>query len=140
MIATRRDHPIFRRRGFFLGKPVQDGAGKDIVWLKPDGSEMTEEEWTKEFARSLGVVLAGDSLLESDQRGQPIRDATFLLLFNAHHEAVPFRLPDAKQGEWFAQIDTAYETGRPQLSAIRGGEQYPLQGRSLALLRQIGGR
>ena len=138
MIATRRDHPIFRRRGFFLGKPVE-GAEKDIVWLKPDGTEMTDQEWNEDFARSLGVYLAGESLHENDMRGRPVRDASFLLLFNAHHETVPFRLPNAGKGEWFAQIDTAFDSGRPELSAIAAGEQYPLQGRSLALLRKIDG-
>ena len=69
-----------------------------------------------------------------------MRDASFLLLFNAHHETVPFRLPDAHAGAdgWFAQIDTTFDTGRPQQGTLRGGEHYPLQGRSLALLRQIG--
>jgi isoamylase len=72
-------------------------------------------------------------------RGRPVRDASFLLLFNAHHETVPFRLPDAGHGEWFAQIDTAFDTGRPQLRAVAAGEQYPLQGRSLVLLRKVEG-
>ncbi|MFO7189818.1 MAG: glycogen debranching protein GlgX, partial [Pseudomonadota bacterium] len=34
LIALRRAHPVFRRREFFQGRPVQGGA-KDIVWLKP---------------------------------------------------------------------------------------------------------
>jgi len=139
MIATRREHPIFRRRGFFLGLPVGDSASKDIVWLKPDGTEMSEHEWNTDFARCLGVYLAGDSLGETDMRGRPVRDASFLLLFNAHHDTVPFCLPSAATSprEWFAQIDTAFNTGKPQHGTLRSGEIYPLQGRSLALLRQI---
>ncbi len=138
MIATRRDHPIFRRRGFFLGQQMEEGGGKDIVWLKPDGNEMTDQEWMTDFARCLGVFLAGESVRETDRRGEPLRDASFLLLFNAHHDTVPFRLPGAGAAQWFAQIDTAFDTGRPQTGTIAGGENYPLQGRSLALLRQLG--
>jgi len=47
-------------------------------------------------------------------------------------------LPEfAHNGEWFAHIDTAFETGRPQLGAVPGGGEYPLQGRSLVLLRRM---
>ena len=138
MIALRRDHPIFRRRAFFQGEPVGGAADKDIVWLKPDGAEMTAEEWDKEFARCLGVFLSGESLQETDRRGRPIHDASFLLLFNAHHDTIGFRLPEFGHNvEWFTQIDTAFETGRPQLGAVPGGSEYPLQGRSLVLLRRI---
>jgi glycogen operon protein len=99
---------------------------------------MTTQEWDEDFARCLGVFLSGDALLESDARGRPIHDASFLLLFNAHHDTIGFRLPEIKlDGEWFAQIDTAFETGRPQLGALPGGSEYPLQGRSLVLLRRI---
>jgi isoamylase len=138
LIGMRRDHPVFRRRDFFQGKLLPGGAAKDIAWLKPDGSEMTGEEWNKEFARCLGVFLSGEALQETDTRGRPVRDANFLLLFNAHHEAIEFRLPDAGGGEWFPQIDTAFETGKPRGGALAAGMEYPLQGRSLALLRQVG--
>jgi isoamylase len=140
VIATRRDHPIFRRRAFFRGKPVGAAGEKDIVWLKPDGAEMTDDEWNKDFARCLGVFLSGDALHETDMRGRPVHDASFLLLFNAHHDTIGFRLPKVgEKGDWFAQLDTAFDTGRPQLGAVPGGSEYPLQGRSLALLRRIDG-
>ncbi len=67
MIALRREHPIFRRRDFFTGEAAGGSATKDIVWLKPDGVEMTPEEWDKDFARCLGVYLAGDALAETDR-------------------------------------------------------------------------
>jgi glycogen operon protein len=101
---------------------------------------MTEEEWDKDFARCLGVFLSGDTLHETDMRGRPVHDASFLLLFNAHHDTIGFRLPKiGERGDWFAQLDTAFDTGRPQLGAVPGGSEYPLQGRSLALLRRIDG-
>jgi glycogen operon protein len=137
-IRMRRDHPVFRRREFFQGKPLQGGTGKDIAWLKPDGNEMSEAEWSKDFARCLGVLLSGAALQETDMRGRPVRDANFLLLFNAHHETIAFRLPGTGDAEWFPQLDTAFETGKPRSGALAAGAEYALQGRSLALLRQVG--
>ena len=78
---------------FFQGRPLHGSEAKDIVWLKPDGSEMTTEEWSQDFARCLGVYLAGSALTEVDARGQRVVDDDFVVLFNAHHDSVPFRLP-----------------------------------------------
>ncbi len=135
-ISLRRDHPTFRRRRFFQGRAIHGRAAKEIFWLKPNGQEMTEAEWHHSFARSLGVYLPGDALDEYDEQGRVVRDETFLLLLNAHHEQLPFtipRLPAAAR--WEALIDTAFpgavrEDGR----YYHAGEEYPLQGRSLVLL------
>ena len=56
MVQVRRTHPVFRRRYFFQGRPLHGGDVKDVVWLEPDGSEMTTEEWNQDFARCLGVA------------------------------------------------------------------------------------
>ena len=69
------------------------GAVKDIVWLKPDGQEITDQEWNQGFARCSGVLLSGDSADETDKRGQIIRDSNFTILMNAHHEEIRFALP-----------------------------------------------
>ncbi len=58
VIALRKDHPVFRRRNFFQGRAIKGVGVKDILWLMPDGREMTDEEWGQEFARSLGVLLS----------------------------------------------------------------------------------
>ncbi len=135
MIALRRAHPVFRRRDFFQGRPIHGSEVKDIAWLKPDGTEMTDQEWDHEFARSLGVYLAGEALAEVDARGRPVNDQNLLVLFNAHHETVEFRLPaHAGPGRWFALLDTAHEHGLASNGTFDAGATYPLQGRSLALL------
>ena len=136
LIALRRAHPIFRRRNFFTGETAAGGA-KDIVWLKPDGVEMTPDEWAKDFARCLGVYLAGDALNETDTLAQRVSDKSFLMLFNAHHDAIAFRLPEiGGPAEWHLQFDTALENGAPAASSAFAGAEYPLQGRSLVLLEQ----
>jgi isoamylase len=134
LVHLRRTHPVFRRRHFFQGRPLHGGEAKDIVWLKPDGAEMTPDEWDQNFARCLGVFLAGDALGETDARGNPVTDATFVVLFNAHHDAVPFRLPEYRAGPWLALLDTARDDGLAPDGAFNAGSVYPLEGRSLALL------
>jgi glycogen operon protein len=137
VIALRRRHPVFRRRKFFHGGPVDENGNRDLLWLVPDGVESTADEWTKDYARCLGVYLSGEALTEVDEYGLPVRDANFLVLFNAHHDAIGFQIPEPGAGaRWIAEIDTAFGTGVPQVVEVPGGARYPLQGRSLVLLRQ----
>jgi glycogen operon protein len=137
LIRLRREHPVFRRRNFFQGRPIRGSEIKDIHWIKPDGQEMSDEEWDHEFARCLGVYLSGESLGEVDARGRPIRDDNFILLFNAHHERIDFRLPVLCEGcVWQAELDTHYHLGLDTDGSYGGDDLYPLEGRTLALLRQ----
>ena len=136
LIRLRREHPVFRRRLFFQGRPIRGTGIKDIVWLKPDGSEMTDAEWQHDFARCLGVMLAGGSLTETDARGRPVTDCDFLLLFNAHHEEIAFSLPNHSAGRrWLTVLDTAHGHGFEPARVFDAGSAYSLTGRSLALLQ-----
>ena len=135
LIALRRAHPSFRRRDFFQGRPLHGGGVKDILWLKPDGQEMSDHEWEHEFARCLGVYLAGAGLNDVDRRGRPLVDDDFLMLFNAHHEDVEFVLPPILGDSWRAVFDTAQEPATPDARhALRPGERYAQRARSLVLL------
>jgi glycogen operon protein len=143
MEHLRRTHPVFRRRHFFQGRPLHGSEAKDIVWLKPDGSEMTTEEWSQDFARCLGVYLAGSALTEIDARGQRVVDDDFVVLFNAHHDSVPFRLPATTlaphgDGRWQAIVDTARDDGLAPDGIFDAESTYPLEGRSLVLLMRVG--
>jgi glycogen operon protein len=135
MIKLRHDHPIFRRRKFFEGRPIHGDAVKDIAWHNPNGSEMSEVEWNQHFARSLCVYLSGSALDECDRYGQPIRDDDFLLLINAHYEAIPFTLPDYPgKTPWLCVLDTAYAEGLSTDGSYASRSIFTLHGRSLALL------
>jgi pullulanase/glycogen debranching enzyme len=81
----RRDHPVFRRRRFFHGRQAHDGM-RDIVWLTPSGAEMTDTDWHAGYSKSLAVFVNGDAITEPGHRGEKIKDDSFLLLINAHHE------------------------------------------------------
>jgi glycogen operon protein len=137
MIRLRHEHAIFRRRHFFQGRPLRGSGLKDILWLKPDGGEMSEADWREPHARSLGVYLSGDGFTERDDQGRPLTDASFLILFNAHHDEVGFVLPRyVPESRWLMVMDTAYEDGLTRGGAIDAGSLYSLHGRSLVLLQQ----
>ena len=136
VIRLRREHPVFRRRHFFQGRPIYGSGIKDIMWLKPDGAEMSDEGWQREQARCLGVMLNGEGMAEIDTRGRPVTDGTFLLLFNAHDERIGFKLPGGEAGSrWLVVMDTTHEEGLSRNGAFESGGAYPLKGRSLALMQ-----
>jgi isoamylase len=136
LLEIRRAHPSFLRRSFFQGRPIRGAAAKDITWLSPDGDEMTDDEWSKSFARCLGMFLDGDALGEDDDRGLPLHDDDFILLLNAHHEQIDFVIPALPaSGPWNVVVDTSRSDGGSADSRIfSAGGRFPLQGRSLALL------
>jgi glycogen operon protein len=138
MIRIRQEHPVLRRRRFFQGRPIRGGGVKDILWLTPEGREMTDREWTQDFARSLAVYLAGEALQESDARGHRLQDDNFLLLLNAHHDAIEFLLPEMRAGSrWQVLLDSAFEQGLAVDGRFSTGERYRVDGRALALLVEI---
>jgi glycogen operon protein len=123
---------VFRRRGWFKGRPLRGKGVSDIAWFRPDGAEMSEEDWQQPHARAFAVFLNGDALREVDDEGRPIRDDSFLLLFNAHHEALPFTMPPYRFGSrWKVLIDTAM----PHESAsVASAAALDVAGRSVVVL------
>jgi glycogen operon protein len=104
----RRDHPIFRRRRFFDGRPVRRGDRlPDIGWFTPDGQAMTEDDWEAGFGRAIAVYLNGDGIPDTDARGERMTDDSFLLCFSAHDEAIDFTVPSADYcPAWQIVVDT----------------------------------
>ncbi|MBP8881484.1 MAG: glycogen debranching protein GlgX [Dermatophilaceae bacterium] len=110
VVRLRREHPVFRRRRFFAGSADHGGESDigDIAWFRPDGAHMDEASWATGFAKSVMVFLNGAAIPETDTRGNPIVDDSFLLLFNAHYEDIDFVLPEQIYGlQWTSVIDTA---------------------------------
>jgi isoamylase len=132
LIGLRNRHPLFRRRTYFRGREVREAQMKDISWLNPDASEMSDEDWARSSVRSLGVLISGRGLSERDELGRPVEDDDVLVLLNAHDDSVAFTLPGAEGEHWDALIDT----GHPAFEGKRYGRgtTYPLAARGLALL------
>jgi len=133
-LQLRREHPIFRRRRWFQGRDIHGEQLLDIVWFKPDGGQMTMDDWTNGFAKSLAVFLNGDQISSPDQRGQHVMDDSFFLMFNAHHEPLEFMLPRGEFGaRWIRILDTVESLPR----FYRAGQKVPVADRSLCLLRRV---
>jgi glycogen operon protein len=131
LIAIRHVHPVLRRRSFFRGRPVGAAGVKDLTWLRPDATEMTEADWHDAQNRALGMLINGEAADETDDRGRPVRGDTMLLLLNAGVEAIDFALPRvAGEGVWTKLIDTVEGTVEPDV-----GDMLRIEGFSLALLR-----
>ncbi len=139
LIRLYHRHPVLRRRNFFQGRRIRGSEVKDLTWFRPDGKEMSDEDWDNPHTRGLGLRLAGDAIEEVDVRGNRIVDDTLLVLLNAHHEAVRFILPIQRSKlRWDLVLDTREATGRRRYRLTRGGQPYDLEPRSLALLRLVG--
>jgi len=136
LIGLKHANPVFHRRMFFQGRRIQGSAVKDLAWFRPDGKEMTDEEWGNGLSRCLGLRLSGDAIEEVDDMGEPIVGDTFLILLNAHHEPVPFVLPAHEASvRWEPVLDTRDWDGEADRQPLRTGARYLLEGRSLAVLR-----
>jgi isoamylase len=132
----RRRHPVFRRRQFFFGRPIQGSEVKDLTWLRYDGGEMAQDDWTNPITRCFGLRLAGDAIAEQDAAGRRVVDDTFLVMLNAHHEPMGFTLPSHPVSVgWETVLDTREPTGKPKRRVLRGGEVYEMEARSFAVLR-----
>jgi isoamylase len=134
VLEIRKSNPVLRRRSFFSGLPVAGGDGKDVTWLKPDGSEFTEGDWHDPECRALGMFVLGEANDEVDERGRPIQGDSLLLLLNAGERPCHFRLPQPPApGAWQQTINTA----RPGVRRIRR-DALNLLARSLILLTYPG--
>ncbi|MBA2497495.1 MAG: glycogen debranching protein GlgX [Acidimicrobiia bacterium] len=152
LLAYRRDHRAFRRRKFFLGRPIRKATGAtdlppadgtswpmpDIVWLSSLGEEMTDDQWNDESTRCLAAFYNGD-LVEVDRRGDAVVDDRFLLLLNNGHEPCPFTLPPSAFGpRWVVDIDTTTSVvAAADALEVEAGDKIEVAPRSLVLLRRM---
>ncbi|MEU4894545.1 glycogen debranching protein GlgX [Streptomyces sp. NPDC044780] len=140
LVWLRRDHPVFRRRRFFHGRPVEGTHDElsDIAWFTHEGEEMTPRDWQAAHAKSLAVFLNGSAISEPGARGERITDDSFLLLFNAHHEPLDFVVPIDHGKQWQVIVDTAVPEGvEPGGGAkVAAGDRLTLVDRSLMVLQR----
>jgi isoamylase len=128
VLRMRRLHPTFRRRRYFQGKSLR---GQDLQWLTPDGVEMSPESWADPFARCIGAHFHAAGFEERGSRGEPITDADFMLLLNAHYESIEFRLPENTRWRTLIDTDRGLDTRK---ASDEQYERYVIGRRSLALL------
>jgi isoamylase len=134
LIALRRAHPVFRRTTFLSGHEVKGSGLPDVWWFRPDGRRMTQKDWQRQDAHTLGVFLNGAEIPERTPEGKEVVDDSFLLLFNAYGESITFTLPTRRFGaRW--RVELATGNGVPG-GPLAARAQVPIEGRSLVLLRR----
>jgi isoamylase len=107
----RLSHPALRRRRFFT-----EG---EILWLRPDGEQMTADDWNTPFARAVAVSPA---------------DHRFLLLVNGWWEPLTFTLPaPLRQQRLSVAVDTTPQSGPARLGPC---DEITVGGRALRLLEK----
>lgn len=134
LIRLRTTHPAFRRRRWFRGEPVKGNGIEDIAWFLPDGSTMTEEHWTNDFAKSLAIYMNGKGLRSRDAVGKPEVDDNIYIIFNAHSEELEYKLPSA---EYSADWKVLLDTGHPDVEedeSYKAEETIKVDGRSVLVL------
>ena len=140
LIEFRHRHPAFCRRRWFQGRQIHGSQVGDIGWFTPAGTEMSDDDWRAGFAKSLAVFLNGRAIPTLNERGEPVTDDSFYLMFNAHHEPLEFTLPEQKWGAgWMVILDTAEEKDllaeTESGPVLRAGERVRVRHWSLVLLR-----
>ena len=113
----RRQHPNFHRYAFYDNDPDAINPDKNIVWFRADGKRMGSKDWDDGgWMRTLGMFLNGMAPEIRDNHGHCAHDKDFLLLLNAYHEPVAFRISyELYHSGW----KIAFDTARPQLPIER---------------------
>jgi glycogen operon protein len=108
LAALRAEHPIFRRKRFFQGRPIHGSSVDDVAWLRPDGQNMTDDDWANAHLRAIAIYLSGHGIPDRNELGERVVDDSFLLLINSSHQSSTFTLPARSFGPtWELVIDTA---------------------------------
>jgi isoamylase len=136
LIQLRLSHPNLHRRKFFqdreIRKPGQDIAMMDIAWFNTDGNHVSDQTWHTEWNRAVCVLLNGQTLEVTDEKGQPVIDNSFLLIINAAQDGVEFTLPPCQTGTAWCQIVSTENIDDP-FAQGEAGEKVIIGGRSLLL-------
>jgi glycogen operon protein len=137
LIALRREHPVFRRRRYFQGRPVHGKGVADLAWFRPDGREMGDEDWEAGFSKSVAVFLNGDTIATPGRHGEPVADDSFLVVFNAHHEDLRVTLPGRPVARrWITTLST--QDPLDGGDRFEAGAKITVGARSVHVLRRVG--
>jgi isoamylase len=98
LIAFRQQMPLLRRRYFY--------DDTQLLWVRPDGQAMSDEDWQDGNTRCMGLLLDGNQVAEQDENGNDMSNDMLLLIVNGYWEALPFDLP-GRRSEWEVLIETA---------------------------------
>jgi isoamylase len=146
IVALRREQPVFRRRRFPGGSGHADESGLgELGWFNADGRPMSDTEWQEGQARSMMVFLNGEAIPEPDRRGERVVGDSFLVVFNADRETLPFTIPEGLYDDgWLVALDTSDDqigivSVFDDATMLVPGVEFPVAGRSVVVLRRPAG-
>jgi isoamylase len=136
VVQYRKQHPNFHRYAFYDDDPEATHPDKNIVWYRADGKRMEAKDWEDGgWMRTLGMFINGTVPEIRDGSGQFAEDADFLLLLNAHHEPVSFRIShQLYPSGWKVAFDTARPSLPVEKESVKRNRLVNLAARSLVLL------
>ncbi|MBU0724580.1 MAG: glycogen debranching protein GlgX [Alphaproteobacteria bacterium] len=122
LLALRKRYPQLRRPYFLHDQEIGDKGQREVLWLKPDGSEMADDDWHDPIVKVLG-------LLQCNAEG-----SAMLILMNAFHEGIDFHLPgEQTAARWKMLLNTDPDEA-PGAEPLPPGAALPLPGRTLLVL------
>jgi glycogen operon protein len=132
----RKQHPNLHRYAFYVNDPDAVHPDKNIVWYRADGKRMEATDWEDGgWMRTLGMFLNGMSPEIRDAEGRGTVDKDFLLLLNAHHEPVSFRISyQLYHSGWRVVFDTARPDLVPERESVKRNRTVVMTPRSFILL------
>jgi isoamylase len=134
LVALRQSEPVFRRRDFLSGDEQVGSGLPDVIWMRPDGEEMGDEDWAREDARAIAMFINGREIPTHDRNGNPIHGDSFLMIFNAHHEPVQFTMAPVLGEQW--QLELSTDGPEPTDQTLEAGGQLEAPARSTLILRR----
>ena len=136
IVKYRKAHPNFHRNAFYDHDPDAKHPDKNIVWFRADGKRMEPKDWEDGgWMRTLGMFLNGEAPEIRDRNGQCAGDWDFLLLLNAYHESVAFRIShELYHSGWRIAFDTARPTLEIDKESVKRNRLVNLTARSFVLL------
>ena len=118
LLKLRRSRPLLNQSHFLHGAEV---AGlRDVTWLRADGQEMSPDDWLNGNNKSVCLMLRA-------RHGKPL-----VMILNAYHEGVMFKVPSSPTGAWKLIVDTEHGTIEPRGAPTVDGEVI-VSGRALLL-------
>jgi isoamylase len=124
LIAVRRSRALFVAERFLHSGP-DVRRRRFAKWLRPDGDEMTAEDWENEASRATGLLLHDGG-------------THLLLAMNASESDLDFVLPGAADRGWSCLVDTAAGLADAQGHRRIAGGPLPVPARSLILIETGG--
>ncbi|HEX5401604.1 MAG TPA: glycogen debranching protein GlgX [Pseudonocardiaceae bacterium] len=136
LVHLRAASPALRQPEFFEGRKTPTGV-PDLIWLRPDGAEMTDTDWFDGERRTLGMWIDGSNSQSRTRDGELVSDHSWLLLLHAGDEPASFTLPGPQYGATFEPtLDTTTADGcPPEPGMLAAGATLTMAAWSLQLLR-----